>query len=407
MTETRTNGAASEALAQTPDAAWHRDLLTGLCSFERETGSSGERAAADWLVERLGEHGAGAAVEEEPLHDTFWWPLGLAAGAGVVAGLLGLRGRRLTGAALGALAFAAAVDDLPPRSRRFRSLLPKRRASNVVATVGPADAERTVVIVAHHDAAHSGLVFSPAIPNKINEINPAIFEQGNTSPPLMWPVVGAPLVSALGSLFGSRALAKAGIGLSAGVAAAMADIGMRKVVPGANDNGTGVVTLIALARALADSPTESVRVMLVSTSEEGLCEGMSAFAARHFPELPPERTFILSVDTVGSPHLLFLRGEGMFGITEYPAESLALCDGIAEELGIHLMPNLRLQNATDGVIALAAGYQCAAMCSVTDLKQPANYHWPTDTPENVDYATLADACRLVEAIVRRLDSDWL
>ena len=223
----------------------------------------------------------------------------------------------------------------------------------------------------------------------------------------MWPVVGAPLVSALGALFGRRALVKAGIVLSAGAAAAMADIGNRAVVPGANDNGTGVITLIDLARALASKPTESVRVMLVSTSEEGLCEGMSAFAHRHFPELPPERTFILSVDTVGSPHLLFLRGEGMFGVKEYPAEALALCDGVADELGIYLMPNLRLRNATDGCIALDGGYQCAAMCSVTELKQPANYHWPTDTPENVNYDTLADACRLVEAIVRRLDERWL
>ncbi len=403
MTEAQTD----RVPAQAPDAAWHRELLDGLCVFERETGSSGERAAAVWLTERLAEHGVSATVEDEPLHDTFWWPLGLAAGAGVLAGLLGLRGRRLSAAALGTAAFAAAVDDLPPRSRRFRGLLPKRRATNVVATVGRDDAERTVVIVAHHDAAHSGLVFNPYIPNKIAEVNPKFFEVNNTSPPLMWPVVGAPLVPALGALFGSRALLKAGIGLSAAVAASMADIGMRNVVPGANDNGTGVITLIALARALAETPTSSVRVMLVSTSEEGLCEGMSAFAARHFPELPPERTFILSVDTVGSPHLLFLRGEGMVGMTEYPAEALALCDGVAEELGIHLMPDLRLRNATDGVIALDAGYQCAAMCSVTNLKQPANYHWPTDTPENVNYETLADACRLVEAIVRRLDERWL
>ncbi len=390
-----------------PDAAWHRELLDGLCAFERETGSSGERAAAGWLAERLAEHGVSAEIEEEPLHDTFWWPLGLTGAAGVLAGTLGLRGRRLTGALLGAAAFAAAVDDLPPRSRRFRSLLPKRQASNVVATVGPENAERTVVIVAHHDAAHSGLVFDPRIPETIAEVHPAFFEDNNTSPPLMWPVVGAPLVSALGALFGSRALTKTGIVLSAAVVASMTDLGMRGVVPGANDNGTGVVTLIALAKALAASPTEGVRVMLVSTSEEGLCEGMSAFAARHFPELPPERTFILSVDTVGSPHLLFLRAEGMFGMTEYPAEALALCDGVAEELGIYLMPNLRLRNATDGVIALDAGYQCAAMCSVTDLKQPANYHWPTDTPENVNYETLADACRLVEGIVRRLDERWL
>jgi hypothetical protein len=399
QTEARADGA--------PDAARHRELLDGLCAFERESGSSGERAAAGWLAERLAEHGVGAEIEEEPLHDTFWWPLGLTAAAGVLAGSLALRGRRLSAMALGAAAFAAAVDDLPPRTRRFRNLLPKRRATNVVASVGPEDAERTVVVVAHHDAAHSGLVFSPVIPNKVAEVNPKFFEVNNTSPPLMWPVAGAPLVPALGALFGSRALVKAGMVLSAGVVAAMADIGMRGVVPGANDNGTGVVTLIDLAKALAESPTESVRVMLVSTSEEGLCEGMSAFAARHFPELPPERTFILSVDTVGSPHLLFLRGEGMFGMTEYPAEALALCDGVAEELGIYLMPDLRLRNATDGVIALAGGYQCAAMCSVTDLKQPSNYHWPTDTPENVNYETLADACRLVEAIVRRLDADWL
>ena len=56
---------------------------------------------------------------------------------------------------------------------------------------------------------------------------------------------------------------------------------------------------------------------------------------------------------------------------------------------------------------LAAGYPCMAIASCTELKQPANYHWPTDVPENVDYATLADAIRLTEAVVRRLDERWL
>ena len=195
--------------------------------------------------------------------------------------------------------------------------------------------------------------------------------------------------------------------LSAGFAAAMANIGASAVVPGANDNGTGVVALIALARALSERPTESVRVMLVSTSEEGLCEGMRAFAKRHFDELPTSHTFFLAIDTVGSPHLLVLRGEGMLGVTEYPPRSLALLDGLADDLGIWLCPNLRLRNATDGVYPLAAGYECASLCSCTQLKQPANYHWPTDVPENVEYGTLADAIRLVEALVRRLDERWL
>jgi hypothetical protein len=95
----------------------------------------------------------------------------------------------------------------------------------------------------------------------------------------------------------------------------------------------------------------------------------------------------------------------MFGIREYPAQMLELLDGLAEELGIPLFPDLRLRNATDGVFPLAAGYPCASIASCTHLKQPANYHWPTDIPENVDYGTVADAVRLAEAAVRRLDSE--
>jgi len=77
------------------------------------------------------------------------------------------------------------------------------------------------------------------------------------------------------------------------------------------------------------------------------------------------------------------------------------------KLGVWLFPNLRLRNATDGLIALRAGYPCACLGSVTEYKAPANYHWRTDTPDNVHYGTMADAVRLCEAIVRRLDERWL
>ena len=44
---------------------------------------------------------------------------------------------------------------------------------------------------------------------------------------------------------------------------------------------------------------------------------------------------------------------------EYPPRALALMDGLAEELGIWLYPNLRLHNGTDGLEPLAAGYETA------------------------------------------------
>jgi hypothetical protein len=389
------------------EEAWLRDLVETLCSIHRPTASKGERRAAEWLLAKLRDHGARGEIELEKAHGTFWWPLGLAAGGAILAGIATLRGHRVLGGALAAAIGAAALDDLPPGERRFRRLLPQKTATTVVTEMGPADAERTVVLVAHHDAAHSGLIYHPAIPELVFGRAPWLLERSDTSPPLMAPAVAIPALIGAGALSGNRALVKTGMAIAAVSAALLADIGSRETVTGANDNATGVALLVAMARALAERPTDNVRVMLVSTSEEALCEGMQAFARRHFAELPRKSTFFLSADTLGSPHLLVLRGEGMIRMREYPARSLELLDGLAGELGIDLFPNLRLRNATDGIFPLAAGYECVSLCSCTDLKQPANYHWPTDVPENVDYGTVADAVRLTESLVRRLDERWL
>jgi hypothetical protein len=395
----------AEALG-TPDRAWLEERLLELERIERPSASEGERRAAEWIVSRLAEIGAEARIEAEAAHGTYWWPLGIGAAAGAVAGLAALRGHRLLATILGAAGAAAIADDFPPHQRHLRKLLPRRQTHNVVCELGPAEAERTVVIVAHHDAAHSGLVFHPALPQIADRLG--MIERTDTSPPLMAPVIGGPLLAAAAGLTGSRLLARLGAFLGAGSAAAMAEIGSRTVVPGANDNGTAVVLLLALARRLLEEPTSSLRVMLVSVgSEESFSEGVKAFGERHFPQLPRESTFFLCVDTVGSPHLNVLRGEGFLRMYEYPAGALALLDGLAEELDIWLFPNLRLHNGTDGLEPLAAGYQTAALCSCTDLKQPANYHWPTDVAANVDFGTLSDAVRLSEAVIRRLDRQWL
>jgi hypothetical protein len=407
MAETTSRGALAEGISA-PNQALLREQLEQLERIHRPSASAGEREAAEWIVERFADLGVESRIEVERAHGTYWWPLGIGAAAGVAAGVAGLRGRRLLGAAIGLAGAAAIADDFPPKRRRLRRLLTQRDTFNVVAELGPTEAQRTVVLVAHHDTAHAGLVFHPAFPHALGEHFPEAFERNDTSPPLMFPVVGGPLVGALGAAVGSRVLSRVGIVLGAGTVAAMADIGARDAVPGANDNGTAVVLLIAIARALAERPTDNVRVMLVSTgSEESFSEGMKAFGERHFPRLPREDTFFLCLDTVGSPHLNVLRGEGFLKMHEYPARSLALLDGLAEELGIWLFPNLRLHNGTDGLEALAAGYETASLCSCTELKQPANYHWPSDVAENVNYDTFADAVRLSEAVIRRLDERWL
>jgi len=383
-----------------------RSWLEELERIDRPSASEGERRAAEWLVGRFEALGAEARIEAEPAHGTYWWPLGIGAALGALGGILGLRGRRLLGGALAGAAAAGMASDFPPGKRLLRRLLPRRTTYNVLCELGPVDAERTVVVIAHHDAAHSGLVFHPEIPNIADRLG--LIERTDTSPALMAPVVGGPVLAALGALTGRRLIAKLGVFFGLGSAAAMAEIGMRKVVPGANDNGTAVVSLLALAEQLTERPPENLRVILLSVgSEESFSEGIKAFGERHFPQLPRESTFFLCLESTGSPHLLVLRGEGFLKMREYPPRSLALIDGLAEELDIDLFPNLRLRSGTDGLEPLAAGYETAVLCSCTDLKQPANYHWWHDLAENVEFDTVANGIRLSAAAIRRLDKRWL
>jgi peptidase M28-like protein len=388
------------------DQKWLRERLEELEQIDRPSASEGERRAAEWLVDRFAELDAEARIEAEPAHGTYWWPLGIGATLGALGGLAALRGRRLLGAALGALGAAGIADDFPPGQRRLRWVLPKRTTYNVVCELGDPAAERIVVVIAHHDSAHSGLVFHPQIPLIADRLG--LLEKTDTSPMMMAPIFGGPLLAALGALTGKRLLAKLGLVLGIGSVAAMTDIGLRKVVPGANDNGTSVVAELALAKRLVEEPPQGIRVILLSTgSEESFSEGMKAFGERHFPSLPKESTFFLCLESIGSPHLLALRGEGFLKMYEYPPRALALIDGLAEETGIWLYPNLRLHNGTDGLESLAAGYETVALCGCTDLKQPANYHWRHDLAENVDFGTVSNAIQLSEAAIRRLGERWL
>ena len=164
-----------------------------------------------------------------------------------------------------------------------------------------------------------------------------------------------------------------------------------------------MATLLGLARTLRERPVEGIRVLLVSTgSEESFMEGMQAFAARHFASLPTDRTHVICVDTVGSPTLMQLEGEGMLRMRDYPDDFKALVSAAAADADVELLRGMRFRNATDGLIALKAGYPTVMIGSVTAYRTPANYHWPTDTADNVDYGTVAGCVRVCDGAIRRL-----
>lgn len=379
--------------------------IAALAPIDRPPCSDGERRAAEWIAGALTARGCAVAVEEEQAHSAYAPALAALSALGVGAAVLAAVGARRSAAGLGALTAAAIADDISNGPRLFRRVtMPRRSTQNVVAETGDPAGERTLVILAHHDAAPTGRIFDPGAQRAFGERFPDLLERIDTSPPVWFPVVAGPALVALGALRRSRTLTGAGAALSAAATAAFTDIARSPITPGANDNLTAVAGLVALAEAFEARPVTGLRVLLVSAgAEEALQGGMRAFAARHFPRLTPERTWFVNLETVGSPRLCMLEGEGPLWMQDYARpefrELVARC---AADAGIALRRGLRSRASTDSVIASRGGYPTVTLISVDRHKALSNYHAMTDVPENVELRTVAAAVRLTERVARAI-----
>jgi hypothetical protein len=392
------------ATTSTPtQQALHADVAA-LAALDRLPCSPGEAQAAAWIAERLAACGARVVVDEELVHGTYYTPLGVLNALGAAGGIAVLAGRRGFGGLVAGVAAAGIWQDLTGGPRRaLRRVLKRRPTTNVVAEIGPEDARHTLVVHAHHDAARTSFIFDQTLTRLAMEKLPGLMARTDRWPPLMALVIGGPAAVAVSSLTGGRRTAAGGAALATATATLMANMIRQPVVPGANDNLTGVAVLLEVARRLRDAPPpEGVRVILLSAgAEESNQEGMLAFARRHFGRLSPDATSLLCLDTVGSPELVLIEGEGFLRMYEYPSQQKERVAAAARDAGVHLRRGMRFTFATDGLVSLRQGYQVASVGSVNEYLVPSNYHWPTDTADNVDYASVQDCVELVMATIAR------
>ena len=380
------------------EVAQARDLITRLAALDRGSATDGERAAARLIADELARRGVPVEIEEEPAHGTHWWPYGLPPLASAVAATAALRRRtrttRLLAAAVGAAGTASVSEDISGGPQVLRRLLPTRTTYNVVAKFGDPAPRHHLLVHAHHDTAHGGLTFDARLA--------PLFAHGSTLSTFA-SVLGGPALVAAGASANRRGLLASGAVLSAVAAAVFADIALRRPVPGANDNASGVACLVLLADRLIASRPDGLSVTLLSTgSEESWLEGMAAFMRRHAAELPVDRTTVIAVDQIGWSNLVLRPGEGVWRQRRTPAELDRVITECAATLGIGLKRTFPAAFPSDGLIARRAGYPTATLVSVDDAGLLPDYHTSRDTPERVDFSSVRDAANLLEAVAHRL-----
>ena len=322
--------------------------------------------------------------------------------AGLVACALG--GAR--GAALALATLAAYEREVSGRAQPLRRLLPADEGANVVAHL-PArrKADATLVLVAHHDAANTGFVWHP----RVVAAGARRHLRRRRVDPFLAPVELALVLAASGSALprGAPVVRAAGAAILALSAAAAADIARSPTVPGASDNATGVAACIDLATTLAAEPLDRVQTIVALTGgEEAGMGGMAAFLDRHHDELDPCRTVVLGLDTLGAGRPIVVSGEGAMREQRYAERDISLVEEGAALAGAPSPEHWRIGGWTDPMLAVHRGIPAASLLSIGPGYFP-HYHHPTDTPEHVDWGSVAECARIaagtVDAYARRVE----
>lgn len=390
-------------MTYTPDADRLRADVAALAAMTRDSAGPGERAAAAWAQGRLVAAGVrDVAVEHYRGRATNSWSF---AGHSL-AGLAALRVGGVRGAALALAAAASLERDASGRWPWRRRWLGGGTGANAIGVIPPSGEERsTVVVVAHLDAAKTGLAWHPALGapaagrrERSRRVDPVM---GLQAAGLLAAAAAAPLPRRSRP---RRALAAPAALLNAAAIALNLDIARSPTVPGANDDATGVAVALDLARALASDPLEHTRVViaLVGSEESGM-GGFHAVLERRAEELDPARTLVLGLDTLGCGTPIVAWGEGAVRTHRYRAADLALADEGAASAGEPPPQRWRIGAWTDPLLALTRGIPALSLLSIGPGGAYTHYHVPSDLPEHVDWGCVAACARIAAGTLAAAD----
>jgi hypothetical protein len=337
--------------------------IEALVAIECGSASAGERRSAEWIAGRLREQGGEEIrLQSFPYQGTFAHAQALHYAAGLFAALSGRR-------ALAAAALFSFELDFSGRFQWLRRLLPKGEGTNVSARLPARGVHlRTVVLVAHHDAARTGLMWDPRLTGPGDRV---AARSGKRASLALLPELALVAAAALGW----RKLPAAVLAMAAAMAL---DQARSPTVPGANDNASGVAAVLELVGRLAAERPDGVELIaLFPGCEESGMGGMAAWLeSEEAKTLDPERTLVVGLDTVGSGEPVVLEGEAGLWTTRYRDEHVAA----AERLGLR---RWRAGGWTDPGLARFGGLPAVSILSVHEGGFP-HYHLPSDTPEKVD-----------------------
>lgn len=174
-------------------------------------------------------------------------------------------------------------------------------------------------------------------------------------------------------------------------------------VQGASDDASGVSVILKASEVLKSNPPKNLEVWVVATGaeESGLC-GMMHFLKRGAgKQLDKKSTFFINHDNLGAGKLVYLTGE-VLPFIRYDGDFVEIVKRASQKNNIEATAGF-WDVPTDALAPTVKGFPAVTLFAYDDRGRTPNYHYFTDTLENVDMSIPQRALDLTLAVIRELD----
>lgn len=283
--------------------------------------------------------------------------------------------------------------------------LPKLESHNLIAKINPTgEIKRRIVISGHADSAYEFtfmrihqtlmvVVIAINIVFLLIGVGISIFnliEKPNT--PHLWALI---LFAIMGAFFVTFFFL----------------FNFKEVVPGANDNLTGVFLAVSVARCMkeANMQLENTEVqILITGSEEAGLRGANAWAKKYKPIYDAEgvETVFVAFDTMHDYDWMTIYEREMSGITKNSARAIKLIDRAAEEMGIKLPHGTVPAGASDAA-AVSMNKMHAVAIAAQNPHGTRYYHNRRDNQHDLKPETFAYGLDIALKTIEVFDKEGL
>ena len=320
-------------------------------------------------------------------------------------------GLPVLGFALVLVATLSAFGDASGLFRPLRRLTGRRASQNVFSPEGE-DRDGQIVLVAHLDTSRAGAVFGRGLQERLAVLGDRLRRPIGPFVPFMAALLMLLLCCSIrmlgqqGNVLTAVQLIPT-VGLMVAVVALL-DVALSNPVPGANDNASGVATVLRLAERFGGKLDHFAVWVLITGSQEPFGLGMKAFLDRHKGDLDRERTVFVNIDEVGAGTVRYGQREGMvLPGRSHPqlfeiSQQIAADDG---EDGAFAAKPLSLRTSTDASVARSAGYPAITVACRNAVGCAPRHHQADDTAANIDGDSLERAYGFTAELIQRLDGE--